>query len=63
MVADLRRCGMCQLMKLDGISSADGELFICDGCNEDAAKFREIEWSPFTPHESPDLELNLRPTR
>jgi len=43
MVADLRRCGMCQLMRPDGTSSVDGELFICDGYNEDAAKFREIQ--------------------
>ena len=43
MVADLRRCGMCQLMKPGGISSADGEVFICDRCNQDAAKFLEIQ--------------------
>ena len=34
---------MCQLMRPDGISSVDGELFICDQCNQDAAKFLEIQ--------------------
>ena len=43
MVADMRRCGMCQLMKPDGTSSVDGGLFICDQCNQDAAKFLEIQ--------------------
>jgi hypothetical protein len=43
MVADMRRCGMCQLVRPDGTSSGDGELFICDQCNQDAAKFLEIQ--------------------
>jgi hypothetical protein len=30
-------------MKPDGTSSVDGELFICDVCNQDAAKFLEIQ--------------------
>jgi hypothetical protein len=51
MAGELRRCGMCKQMKADGISSADGELFICDGCNDDATKFREIAGSLYTPHQ------------
>ncbi len=42
MVADMRRRGMCHLMKPDGTSSVDGGSFICDQCNQDAAKFLEI---------------------
>ena len=34
---------MCQLVRPDGTSSGDGELFICDQCNQDAAKFLEIQ--------------------
>jgi hypothetical protein len=34
---------MCQLIKPDGISSADAEEFICDRCYQDAAKFLEIQ--------------------
>jgi hypothetical protein len=41
MAAEVRRCGMCQRMRSDGICS-DGKVFICDRCNEDAAKFLEI---------------------
>jgi hypothetical protein len=40
-----------QLMKSDGISSDDGEVFICDRCNEHAAKFLEISESLYTPPE------------
>jgi hypothetical protein len=49
MAAEMRRCGMCQLMKSDGIFGDDGVVFICDGCNEDAAKFLEIVGSLGVP--------------
>jgi hypothetical protein len=49
MAAEMRRCGMCQLMKSHGISGDDGEVFICDECNEDAAKFLEIAGSLGAP--------------
>ena len=56
MAAELRRCGMCQLMKPDGISSDDGEVFICDQCNADAAEFVAIHDSHRALHEGPDGE-------
>ncbi len=43
MAAELRQCGMCQLMKPSGIASHDGEVFICDQCNADANKFLAIQ--------------------
>jgi hypothetical protein len=49
MAAEMRRCGVCQLMKSDGICSDDGRGFICDGCDEDAAKFLEIVGNLGTP--------------
>jgi hypothetical protein len=54
MAAELRRCGMCQLMKRSGISSDEGEVFICDQCNEDANKFLETQDSLQAPAEIPD---------
>lgn len=51
MTAEMRRCGTCQLMKSDGISSDDGVVFICGECNEDAAKFLEIVGTLATPPE------------
>jgi len=46
MAAELRRCGMCQLTKRSGITSDDGDVFICDQCNEDAIKSLETQDSP-----------------
>jgi len=46
MAAELRRCGMCQLTKRSGVTSNDGDVFICDRCNEDAIKFLEAQESP-----------------
>lgn len=40
----------------DGIFSDDGEVFICEGGNEDAAKFLEIVGSLGAPHEGLNLE-------
>jgi hypothetical protein len=54
MDADMRRCGMCQLMKPVGTSSVDGELFICDQCNQDAAKFLEIAGSLYPSLQGPE---------
>jgi hypothetical protein len=56
MAAELRRCGMCQLMKPDGISCDDGVIFICDQCNADAAEFVAIHDSLYASPEGPDGE-------
>jgi len=50
----LRRCGMCQQMKSDGIVSDDGTVFICSRCNEKAAKFLEISGSLGIPPHGPE---------
>ena len=54
MATELRRCGVGQLMKPNGISSDEGDLFICDRCNEDAAKFLEIQDSLYSSSDAPD---------
>ena len=54
MSGELRRCGMCQHMKSEGIVSDDGTVFICNRCNEDAAKFLEISASLGTPPGDPE---------
>ena len=45
---------MCQLPKRSGITSDDGDAFICDQCNEDAIKFLETQDSLQAPAEIPD---------
>jgi hypothetical protein len=52
MATGLRRCGMCQLMKPNGISSDDGSVFICNRCNANAAQFLAIQDDLFTPPEA-----------
>ena len=53
MAIELRRCGMCHLMKPNGISSDDGRVFICDRCNANAANSLAIQDDLFTPPEAP----------
>jgi hypothetical protein len=53
MAAEMRRCGMCQRMKSDGISSDDGRDFICHRCNEHASKFFEISETLYTLPDDP----------
>ena len=38
-----RRCGMCQLMKRNGVSSDDGTVFICAQCNQLALDLHKIQ--------------------
>ena len=53
---------MRQLMKPNGVTSDDGDLFICEGCNEGAAKLRAIQGGPppTLPMET-EVVLNMRP--
>jgi hypothetical protein len=53
MATELQRCGMCQLMKPNGIFSDDGSVFICDRCNANAVQFLAIQDDLFAPPEAP----------
>ena len=56
MADQTQKCGMCQQMRANGISSNDGRAFVCDGCKEDAATFLEIEGSLGAPPEGPEAD-------
>jgi len=51
---ELRRCGMCQLMKRSGITSEGRDVFICDQCSEDAVKSLETQDALPASDETPD---------
>lgn len=54
MADQARRCGICQRMRANDISSDDGKIFICEGCNEDAGKLLEIVGSLGALPEGPE---------
>jgi hypothetical protein len=47
---------MCQRMRTKGTSSDDGMVFICNGCNEDAATFLKIARSLDAPPAGPERD-------
>jgi hypothetical protein len=52
--AQVRRCEVCQLWKPNGIASDDGQVFICDQCDADAAALLEIQDSLYISPDAPD---------
>ena len=50
---ELRQCGMCQLMKRNGISSDDGTVFICDQCSQFATDLHKMQDDISSEYQSP----------
>jgi len=51
---ELQQCGMCQLIKRNGVSSDDGTVFICDQCNQFAADLHKMQDDIYGDDQSPD---------
>ncbi len=50
---ELRQCGMCQLMKRDGVSTDDGTVFICDQCIQFAVDLHKMQVDIHGDEQSP----------
>lgn len=51
---ELRRCGMCQLVKRNGVFSDDGSVFICAQCNRHSVDLHKMQDDIYADDPSPD---------
>ena len=50
---ELQRCGMCQLVKRNGVLSDDGSVFICAQCNRHSVDLHKMQDDAYADDPSP----------